>query len=157
MSSPAHMMSLWDDMNLHYSYFELKKIDGEMLKGKYRERAVSSGSLPAFVDVLGEMLGEFDDGTSGSASPKARSLLHAPRALKTNINFQVTEATVEGSVWVGNGFARVGLIKPEGFGVVRIDPAKSGESRGRRPGRRLHPSPCQCTRLLGRPARRGRG
>ena len=39
--------ALWDDMNLHYSYFELKKIDGEVLKRKYRERALSSGSLPA--------------------------------------------------------------------------------------------------------------
>jgi hypothetical protein len=112
--------ALWDDMNLHYSYFELKKIDGEALKRKYRERAVSSGSVLAFVDVLGEMLGEFDDAHIWFGEPQGAVVAHPPRALKTNLNFQVTEATVAGSAWVGKGFACVGLIKPEGFGVVRI-------------------------------------
>jgi Peptidase family S41/Tricorn protease C1 domain len=112
--------ALWDDMNLHYSYFELKKIDGEALKRKYRERAVSSGSLPDFVDVLGEMLGQFDDGHIRFSEPEGAVVAHPPRTFKTNINFKATEATVAGSVWIGNGFARVGLIKPEGFGVVRI-------------------------------------
>ena len=66
------------------------------------------------------MLGELTTRTSGSSNRKVPSSRHPPRGQKTNINSEATEAAVEGSAWVGNGFARVGLIKPEGFGVVRI-------------------------------------
>ena len=80
--------ALWDDMNLHYSYFDLKKIDGEVLKRKYRERALSSGSLPAFVDVLGEMLGEFDDAHIWFLEPKGAVVAHPPRAQKNEYQFR---------------------------------------------------------------------
>jgi hypothetical protein len=112
--------ALWDDMGQNYSYFELKRIDPGALKRKYRTRAVDSGTLAAFVDVLGEMLGELDDGHVWFVEPEGAVVAYRPRARKTNINVAATEATLDGAAWVGNGFAQLGVIRPDGFGVVRI-------------------------------------
>src|SRR5262249_42444941 len=112
--------ALWDDMNRNYSYFALKKIDPEALKRKYRLRAVNSGSLPAFVDVLGEMLGELDDGHVWFVEPKDAVVAYPLRTRRRNLNAEATEATLDGAISIGNDFARVGVIRPDGFGVVRI-------------------------------------
>ncbi len=112
--------ALWDDMDRNYSYFELKRIDREALKRKYRPRAVNSGTLPAFVDVLGEMLGELDDGHVWFVEPEGAVVAYPQRVRRTNLNHEATEATLNGAASVGNDFARVGLIQPDGFGVVRI-------------------------------------
>jgi hypothetical protein len=112
--------ALWDDMNRSYSYFELKKIDRRALKAKYRLRAVNSGSLPAFVDVLGEMLGEFGDGHIWFLEPEDAVVAYRPRERKLNYNVDATEATLDGAELIGNHFARVGTIRPDGFGVVQL-------------------------------------
>ncbi len=53
--------ALWNDMDLHYSYFELKKIDWPALKRKYRSRTAAARTVPAFISIVGQMLGELDD------------------------------------------------------------------------------------------------
>jgi carboxyl-terminal processing protease len=106
-------------MALKYSYFELKKIDWNALKTKYRPRAVAAATLPQFVDVLGEMLGELHDGHVRFIEPHDAVVAYWPQQRRSN-NFQAIEKTMEAAGWVGNGFARLGLGKANGFGVVLI-------------------------------------
>jgi hypothetical protein len=112
--------ALWDDMSENYSYFELKKIDWQALKQKYRQRAVSSETLPAFVDVLGEMLGELDDGHVWFVEPEGAMVAWRHNPVRSNLNSDAIESTLAGASSIGNSFARVGTVQPEGFGVVRI-------------------------------------
>lgn len=115
--------ALWQDMFWYYSYFELKGIDWPALGTKYRQRAIDAGTLPAFVDVLGEMLGELDDGHVRFLQPSDAIVAHDPRKLEEHHprdqNFDATESAIEGES-VGNYFATVGTTKADGFGVVRI-------------------------------------
>jgi len=112
--------ALCDDMGRNYSHFELKRIDPEALRRKYRPRSVGSGSLPAFVDVLGEMLGELDDGHVWFTDPADAVVAYPRRERSGNLNVEATEATLEGVAMIGEDFARVGTTRPDGFGVVRI-------------------------------------
>lgn len=55
---------LVDDMDRHYSYFELKKIDWQRITQKYRvaaEEKLDEGDTDGFVDVITEMLAELED------------------------------------------------------------------------------------------------
>jgi hypothetical protein len=112
--------ALWSDMARHYSYFELKKVDWESLKTRYRARAVAAGTLPRFVDVLGEMLGELQDGHVRFIEPCDAVVNYWPRGQRIAGNFEAVEKALQGAEWVGNGFARVGTTRADGFGVVRI-------------------------------------
>ncbi len=66
--------ALWNDMDLHYSYFELKQIDWPALKRKYRSRAVAADTVPAFVRIVGQMLGELDDDHVWFAEPEGATI-----------------------------------------------------------------------------------
>jgi hypothetical protein len=112
--------ALWLDMARNYSYFELKKIDWDGLKTKYRDKAVGAGRLPRFVDVLGEMLGELRDGHVRFIEPGDAIVNYWPQIRRPNGNNQAVENSLKDADWAGNGFARVGTTKADGFGVIRI-------------------------------------
>ncbi|HLN30564.1 MAG TPA: S41 family peptidase [Gemmataceae bacterium] len=112
--------ALWEDMARNYSYFDLKQIDWPGLKEKYRARASAADTLPAFVDVLGEMLGELNDGHVRFLAPADAVVLRPPMKRKVDGNFEAAEATIKGADWIGNGFARIGTLQGDDFGVVRI-------------------------------------
>jgi len=112
--------ALSDDMEKNYSYLELKKIDWPALKTKYRVRAVAARTLPEFVDVLSEMLGELDDGHIWFTEPEGAVVARRPREWTYNGNEQATEATLVGATVIGSDFAHLGTTKQDGFGVVRV-------------------------------------
>jgi hypothetical protein len=112
--------ALWHDMDRHYSYFALKKIDWPALKRKYRPEAVSAKNVSEFVRVVGRMLGELDDGHVWFTEPAGAVVARAPRPWKYNGNVQVTEAAIENRVQIGKQFAEIGTSKPDGFGVIRV-------------------------------------
>ena len=112
--------ALWEDMFWYYSYFELKGIDWPALGKKYRPRAVAAGTLPAFLDVLGELLGELNDDHVSFLDPPGAAIASRPWERPVDQNDGATEATIDDAKGVGNGFARVGMTRKDGFGVVRI-------------------------------------
>jgi hypothetical protein len=117
--------AIWDDMALKYSYFELKKIDWNALKTKYRPRAVAAATLPQFVDVLGEMLGELHDGHVRFIEPHDAVVAYWPQQRRSN-NFQAIEKTMEAA---GLGRQRLRAPRPgKGERIWRrVDhPAKPG-------------------------------
>lgn len=121
----AHLLgeafdTLWYDMDQNYSYFELKKIDWKALKRKYRPRAITAKTLTEFVDVLGQMLGELNDNHVWFTEPEGATVARKQKPAKYNGNARVTEAAIHNITMLGNGFAQVGTIEPEGFGVIRI-------------------------------------
>jgi hypothetical protein len=111
--------ALWEDMGRNYSYFELKKIDWPALKEKYRPRAVAAGSVPKFVDVLGEMLGELNDGHVWFAAPPGAVVAYKPPERKLDINPRATVGAILDPARVGDAFL-VGTTGPEGFGVIFV-------------------------------------
>ncbi|MGO9463721.1 MAG: sigma-70 family RNA polymerase sigma factor [Isosphaeraceae bacterium] len=112
--------ALWNDMDLHYSYFELKKIDWPALKRKYRSRAVAADTLPAFVSIVGQMLGELDDDHVWFTEPDGATITRTRKPWRYNGNARATESAIENRVPHGKGFAQVGFTRPEGFGVIRV-------------------------------------
>ncbi len=107
--------ALWDDMDRHYSYFTLKKIDWKALKDRYRPRAVAAGDLREFALVLTEMLGHLHDGHVW-IDFEGRIPTYVSRA-DGNYNREVVSAALEEPTYCGN-FAFVGVTKADGFGVV---------------------------------------
>jgi hypothetical protein len=112
--------ALWEDMARNYSYFELKKIDWTALKKKYRAQALKAGTLPKFTDVLGEMLGELNDGHVRFIEPTDAMVAYRPGRQRVGENFDAVEKSIENPVWIGNGFARAGTTKADRFPVIRI-------------------------------------
>lgn len=110
---------LWEDMDYHYSYFELKKIDWPALRERYRPQAVQAASRDEFIGVLKAMLTELRDlhvwieteaGMQGTYSSPWRR----------NWNTEVVLASLE-KVEACGKFAWVGTTKPDGFGCVVLN------------------------------------
>lgn len=53
--------ALGENMDRHYSYFALKKIDWQTLRAQYRPRAAECETLDDFITLLKEMLAQLDD------------------------------------------------------------------------------------------------
>src|SRR5262249_42108292 len=111
--------AFWSDMDRNYSYFELKRIDWDGLKTKYRPQAMAAGPVAKFVDVLGEMLGELRDGHVRFLEPRDAVVNYWPRGQRVSGNFLAMESAPRGTAWVGNGFARLGTTRADGFGVIQ--------------------------------------
>jgi hypothetical protein len=107
---------LWQDMDRHYSYFTLKKVDWAALKERYRPKAVTAGTLRKFVLVLEEMLATLHDSHVWIAWPEENVYPYVPPQRPNNYNRQVTLGTLEKITWCGN-FAAVGTVKGDGFGA----------------------------------------
>jgi len=112
--------ALWSDMDDKYSYFELKKIDWQALGRMYRARAVAAESLPEFVKVVGQMLGELNDDHVWFTEPEGARIARMRQPGKYNGNSRATESAIDKLAMVGEGFAQIGMTRPDGFGVVRI-------------------------------------
>ncbi len=109
---------LVDDMNRHYSYFELKGIDWPELTAKYRDRAKAAADTDEFVDVVTDMLAEMKDVHTwvvhdGKRKSKFRSGFDA------NFNFQVVDRDLDDIQRIGR-FGLVGKTE-DGLGYVRIN------------------------------------
>ena len=52
---------MWHQVDLHYSFFDLKHIDWDSIGNRYRPLALAASSDAAFADVLGRMLAELKD------------------------------------------------------------------------------------------------
>jgi hypothetical protein len=107
--------ALWDDVDRHYSYFALKKIDWKALKDRYRPRAVAAGDLREFVEVLTEMLGHLRDGHVW-IDFEGRIPTHVSQA-DGNYNREVVRNALKGVADCGD-FAFVGVTKADGFGAL---------------------------------------
>ena len=66
------------------------------------------------------MLGELNDDQVRFAEPPDAVIASRPWEYPVDQNYEATEATIDGALWVGNGFARAGISRNDGFGVVRI-------------------------------------
>jgi hypothetical protein len=107
--------ALWDDMDRHYSYFALKKIDWKALKHRYRSRAAAAGDLREFLEVLTEMLGHLRDGHVW-VDFEGRAPTHVSRA-DGNYNHDVVQKALTRPAYCGN-LAFVGVTKADNFAVL---------------------------------------
>jgi C-terminal processing protease CtpA/Prc len=60
---------LWEEVNLKYSYFDLKGIDWDQIRQQYRNRLQDDMSEEALFEVLADMMNELRDDHSNLISP----------------------------------------------------------------------------------------
>lgn len=123
MPSPEEFLGVFDalvdDMRRHYSYFQIKKVDGDKLAEQYRPQVEKVSSTNEFVAVLKAMLSELRDGHvwiehAGEQVPTFRT-----RSKPQNINLNATLMTLENLQRFGE-FAVVGTTKSEGFAAIVV-------------------------------------
>ncbi len=108
---------LWAEMDRRYSYFELRKIDWQALKAKYRPQAVAAKSAKEFVGVLQEMLTELNDQHIWIDGPGGRVGTHQEPG-EMNWSSAGIRAHLAKLEMVGQ-FVGVGKLK-EGYGFLFI-------------------------------------
>jgi len=109
---------LWAEMDRHYSYFELKKIDWPALKARYRPQAEAATSTKEFVAVLQRMLSELKDNHVSIDGPEGRVFTHKV-LWDQNWSFPGMQAHVVRGGMVGK-FASIGVLK-EGYGLLCVE------------------------------------
>jgi hypothetical protein len=112
--------ALCDDMAKNYSYFAVKQIDWPALREKYRPKAAAAQSLPEFITVLGDLLGELKDGHVRFIEPQEAKVNYQPPPFKTSANGRAMLATIRNAKSLGNNFAIVGTTGAENFPVMLI-------------------------------------
>ncbi|MEO6878897.1 MAG: S41 family peptidase [Gemmatimonadaceae bacterium] len=115
---------LWQQVDLHYSFFELKHIDWDSIGARYRPRALAATSDTAFADVLGRMLAELKDVhvslTSTTAGVPDRYLSSADTAAAFFSAQLVSEHYVPQSRSTVGGHVRYGMPTPTvGYVFIR--------------------------------------
>ncbi len=109
---------LWLEMDRHYSYFELKKIDWLALKAKYRPKAEEAKSAEELIKVLKPMLAELKDDHVRIEGPSGNVFPH-PVSWERNWNFKGYRPHMLQGEMVGK-YASIGRTK-QGFGVLVIE------------------------------------
>lgn len=109
---------LWSDMDRHYSYFELKRIDWHALKVKYRPQAVAAKTTDELVSVLRAMLAELKDEHIRIEGPFGR-IVPYQKAWERNWSIPGIQRHMRTGGMVGQ-FISIGRMK-EGFGLLHME------------------------------------
>ena len=113
--------AIWTEMDQHYSYFELKKVNWMELRQLYRPLAVRATTAGQFVDVLLEMFGKLRDGHVWVDLNGAHGYpTFSPRKRVENYNPEVIKNSLENLNWC-EAFAGVAKTKGDGFGVFLME------------------------------------
>lgn len=110
---------LWSEMDRHYSYFELKKIDWKGLREKYRPRAERATTADELVAVLKEMLTECRDMHIWIDAPGGKRVGTFNLPWERNWSPAGIRAHLAEVAMVGR-FAAVGKTK-QGYGIFVIE------------------------------------
>ena len=108
---------LWRDVDLHYSFFDLKKINWDSLGAVYRPRALAASTELGFADVVTQLLSElhdphvylFAEGQTFMTSGTQPTIYYPDRTLPT----YVSQARYSPSGRLASGYASptVGYIR----------------------------------------------
>ncbi|MBP7507155.1 MAG: S41 family peptidase [Prolixibacteraceae bacterium] len=82
---------LWNECNLKYSYFDLKKIDWDSIKDVYSPKIYDEMSDDSLFDVLGQMLNELKDGHVNLKSSFNRSFYGFRYKGQDNFEWRIIE------------------------------------------------------------------
>jgi hypothetical protein len=109
---------LVEDMDRHYSFFELKGVNWCGLAGRYRERALAAKDAAAFAAVLTEMLATLEDVHITIQTPDGQPHPTFARTYASNANFRHVARQLEDVQQIG----RIGFVgtTADGFGYVAV-------------------------------------
>jgi C-terminal processing protease CtpA/Prc len=111
---------LWTQVDLHYSYFELRGVDWNAVRARYRPRAIAAKSDAQFASVLNETLMQLRDVhvalTANNVLYRYRSPYEGTTAIDESAIFA---RYVAGSFATSGGHIRGGFISPR-IGYLRI-------------------------------------
>ena len=113
---------LWQEVDKKYSYFELKNLDWQQIRTKYRSRLTSTTTDEELFQVLGGMINELRDDHSNLNAPFNFSRYNLPLKSKPNFNWRTIEEHYLPNIWYTGAFAhdfldsgRVGYIRYGSF------------------------------------------
>jgi hypothetical protein len=112
--------SLWREFDRHYSFFELKSIDWNQVRGEFRPRALTAQNDSALASVLGSMLATLQDGHVALFTPFAvypsRTVVPPPSRMSVPL---ILTKYVHGSQMTRSRRMRYGRTD-DGFGYLWI-------------------------------------
>jgi hypothetical protein len=117
---------LGDDMARNYSYFELKRVDWDVLRADYRPKAVASKDEREFVSTLAEMLSQLKDGHVWIDLGEKSVPTFVMSRPQGNFNRKATLESLDATTKCGE-FAVVGKTKGDGFGAIVLTRQSSAD------------------------------
>ena len=108
---------LVDQMNRHYSFFDIKEIDWQGLVDRYQERAEAAKTKTAFIDVVADMLAELKD-VHIWINDGQRQVSKFQSSFTPNFDFSIVEADLQQKQAIG----QLGIVgrSSDGLGYIRI-------------------------------------
>lgn len=114
---------LWNEFDLHYSYFQVRNVDWTAIGAKYRPLAVAATTDDAFAHVLGDMLAELHD-VHVSITPAGKNTLryqsqYEVSPLGYNPTAALSKYAATTSFTTDGGHIRGGIVSPH-VGYLQI-------------------------------------
>lgn len=83
--------ALFQSLNEHYTYFEYKNLDPQMLYTKYRSKITSSTTDKQLFELMTEMLDKLKDGHISLVAPQGSYFYNITRSYPSNFDFKIIE------------------------------------------------------------------
>jgi C-terminal processing protease CtpA/Prc len=109
---------LWNEIDKKYSYFELKNIDWDAIKNKYRSRLSDSSSEEELFSVLASMLNELKDDHTNLVSPFNISRYDIALQNPDNSYFRTIQKHYIPDVWVTESGMAHGFLDGNKIGYI---------------------------------------
>lgn len=111
---------LWDEIDKKYSYFEMKNIDWNQIKDKYRSKLTSKSTEEELFEVLADMLNELRDDHTNLVSPFNVSRYNIMLKTPENFRWRTVEEFYLKDIWYTGSFAHDFLDNKE-IGYIRYE------------------------------------
>jgi C-terminal processing protease CtpA/Prc len=116
--------ALWNEFDLHYSFFEVKRVNWDSLRTVYRPRAIDAANDAALARVIGSMLNALADRhvsltTSGPASTMTLLSKIDSAVARNPFDPRVTDKYLQSKRAASGGHVEYGFVTPA-IGYVRI-------------------------------------
>lgn len=111
---------LWNEIDKKYSYFEMKNIDWNQIKDKYRSKLTSKSTEEELFEVLADMLNELRDDHTNLVSPFNVSRYNIMLKTPENFRWRTVEEFYLKDIWYTGSFAHDFLDNKE-IGYIRYE------------------------------------
>ena len=115
----ANFDYLWNEVDKKYSYFELKNIDWDAVKQKYRSQLSSTSTEEELFRVLADMLNELRDDHTNLVSPFNISVYNIMLQKPRNFDFRTIEKYYIPDLWRSEGGLGHGFLDDKKIGYIR--------------------------------------
>lgn len=115
---------LWEEVDKKYSYFELKNIDWNAIRNKYRPMLSANSSEEDLFNILAQMLNELRDDHTNLFSPFNLSRYNVRLKSPENYRQRTIDEFYIPDIWLTGAFAH-GFLNNKEIGYIRYESFES--------------------------------